>query len=179
MAFEVNDGVAGFPFGVMRHTPNVEMKVENGTLRIRSTRTAICYRGEHAPFLKGADGFVDTGDIIELRDDRYYFVGRRDGVINVGGLKVHPEEMEAVINRHPEVHMSLVRAKKNPMIGSLVVADVCSDSVSDRRRRCAGPAKRHPDVLPRNIVFHKVPQLDKFRSRPGGRESGKMMRRNA
>ena len=38
--------------------------------------------------LADADGFVDTGDMVELRGDRYYFVGRREGVINVGGLKV-------------------------------------------------------------------------------------------
>ena len=35
--------------------------------------------------LKNADGFVDTTDILDLRNERYYFVGRRDGVINVGG----------------------------------------------------------------------------------------------
>src|SRR6202041_850893 len=62
--------------------------------------------------------------MVEARDDRYYCVGRRDGIINVGGLKVHPEEVEAVINRHPEVQMSLVRARKSPITGALVVADI-------------------------------------------------------
>ena len=62
--------------------------------------------------LTDADGFVDSGDIVELRGDRYYFVGRRGGIINIGGLKVHPEEIEAVINRHPDVRMS--RAKIAP-----------------------------------------------------------------
>ena len=51
--------------------------------------------------LADEDGFVDTGDMLELRGDRYYFAGRREGIINVGGQKVHPEEVEAVINRHP------------------------------------------------------------------------------
>jgi acyl-CoA synthetase (AMP-forming)/AMP-acid ligase II len=74
--------------------------------------------------LKDADGFIDTGDIVELRDERYYFVGRRGGIINVGGLKVHPEEVEAVINRHPQVRASLVRSRKNPITGAIVVADV-------------------------------------------------------
>ena len=50
--------------------------------------------------LTDSEGFVDTGDMVELRGDRYYFVGRRGGIINIGGLKVHPEEIEAVINRH-------------------------------------------------------------------------------
>ena len=61
------------------------------------------------------DGFVDTRDMVELRGDRYYFVGRRDGIINVGGLKVHPEEVEAVINRHPSVQMSLRESAKESL----------------------------------------------------------------
>src|SRR5204863_2226858 len=92
--------------------------------RIRSTRTAAGYLGDHAPALVDADGFVDTGDVVERRGDRYHFVGRRGGIINVGGLKVHPEEVEAVINAHPHVRMSRVRTRKNPITGALVVADL-------------------------------------------------------
>ena len=55
---------------------------------------------------------------------RYYFMGRRGGVINVGGLKVHPEEVEAVINAHPWVRMSLVKSRRNPITGAVVTADV-------------------------------------------------------
>ena len=76
------------------------MKVTDGSLRIRSPRLASRYIGTQQS-LVDKDGFVDTGDIVERRGDRYYFVGRKDGVINVGGLKVHPEEVEAVINKHP------------------------------------------------------------------------------
>src|SRR5439155_669010 len=77
-----------------------------------------------AEALVDADGFVDTADMLERRGDRYYFVGRRDGIINVGGQKVHPEEVEAIINGHPRVRMSLVRTRKSPITGALVVADV-------------------------------------------------------
>ena len=72
--------------------------------------------------------------MLELRDGRYHFVGRRDGVINVGGMKVHPEEVEAVINRHPRVRMSLVRTEKNPITGALVVADVVLTGEPDSKR---------------------------------------------
>ena len=48
----------------------------------------------------------------------------RGGVINVGGLKVHPEEVEAVINAHPWVRMSLVKARRNPITGAVVTAEV-------------------------------------------------------
>ena len=139
----------GFPANVIEQTPGVEMKIENGSLRIRSERTAFRYLDPESGPLKNAEGFVDTGDVLELRDDRYYFVGRRDGVINVGGLKVHPEEVEAVINRHPEVRMSLVRTKKNPITGALVVADVVLKSppdltATDERQIQA----RYPAALP-------------------------------
>ena len=67
---------------------------------------------------------VDSGDIIEIRNGRCYFVGRRGGIINVGGLKIHPEEVETVINRHRAVRQSRVRARKSPVIGSIVVADL-------------------------------------------------------
>ena len=66
--------------------------------------------------------------MLELRDGRYYFVGRRGGIINVGGLKVHPEEVEAVINRHPRVQMSLVKSRKSPITGAIVVAEIVLQS---------------------------------------------------
>jgi acyl-coenzyme A synthetase/AMP-(fatty) acid ligase len=62
--------------------------------------------------------------VVVLRDGRYHFAGRRDGVVNVGGQKVHPEEVEAVINQHPDVEMSLVRSRANPITGAIVVAEI-------------------------------------------------------
>src|ERR1700722_20163742 len=124
VAFDIKDVLSGLHPDVIKHTPGVEMKIEYGTLRIRSDRTASRYLNHECRPLKDKDGFVDTGDVLELRGGRYYFVGRRDGVINVGGQKVHPEEVEEVINRHPHVRMSLVRTRKNPIMGSLVIADV-------------------------------------------------------
>jgi acyl-coenzyme A synthetase/AMP-(fatty) acid ligase len=125
VAFEVRDGLAGFPAKLVRQ-PSVDVgtKIENGTLRIRSSRTAARYLGSSSAMLTDHDGFIDTRDLVELRGDRYYFVGRLDGVINVGGLKVHPEEIETVINRHPSVLMSLVKARKNPIMGAVVTAQV-------------------------------------------------------
>ena len=74
--------------------------------------------------LSDADGFVDTGDVVTRRGDRYVFAGRRGGIINVGGLKVNPEEVEAAINAHAGVRMSLVHARKSPLTGAIVAADV-------------------------------------------------------
>ena len=67
---------------------------------------------------------MDTGDLVELRNDRYHFIGRSQGIINIGGLKVNPEEVEAVLNYHPAVEMSLVQGRRNPITGALVIADI-------------------------------------------------------
>jgi len=158
LAFEVSDGLAGFPAALIGRSSDVETKVEDGSLRIRSSRTASCYLGRSANSLRDAEGFVDTGDMLELKSDRYYFVGRRDGTINVGGLKVHPEEVEAVINRHPRVEMSCVRARKNPITGSVVVADVVLGKKSDAAAQSEEDLQHEilhfcGNLLPR----HKVP----------------------
>ncbi|HVZ28080.1 MAG TPA: class I adenylate-forming enzyme family protein, partial [Rhizomicrobium sp.] len=99
VGFEVTDGLAGFPASFVGGSGPVEMRVLDGSLQIRSTRTATRFIGSADRLHE--DGFVDTGDMVELRDGRYFFAGRRGGIINVGGLKIHPEEVEAVINRHP------------------------------------------------------------------------------
>jgi acyl-CoA synthetase (AMP-forming)/AMP-acid ligase II len=112
VGFAVNDGREGFPASLLGGRDGVEMKVEEGSLRIRSTRTAHAYIGRSVADLTDPAGFVDTGDMVELRGDRYYFVGRRGGIINIGGLKVHPEEIEAVINRQPEVRMSRAKSRR-------------------------------------------------------------------
>ena len=124
VAFDVGDGFSGFPATYLGQRGAVEMRVDDGSLRIRSGRNSLGYLGEAVAQPFDDEGYVDTGDLVELRDGRYHFVGRQGGVINIGGQKVHPEEIEAVINRHPEVQMSRVMARKNPITGAIVVADV-------------------------------------------------------
>ena len=91
VGFAVNDGLEGFPASLVgQDLKGVEMKVVDGCLHIRSKRTAQAYVGKCVAALVDSDGFVDTGDMVELRGDRYYFVGRRGGIINVGGFESAP-----------------------------------------------------------------------------------------
>lgn len=180
VAFEVGDGLAGFPAGLIgRRGADVEMKVEHGSLRIRSTRTAICYFGDEAKSLADKDGFVDTGDMVELQGGRYYFVGRRDGIINVGGRKVHPEEVEAVINRHPSVQISLVKGRRNPITGAIVVADIV---VNGELATLGGRAETEPlkaeilEVCHRALAPHKIPAAIRFVPSLDVTASGKLAR---
>jgi acyl-coenzyme A synthetase/AMP-(fatty) acid ligase len=93
-------------------------------LHIRSPRTALGYIGRDDLRLFDEEGFVDTGDMVEQAGERCFFKGRRAGTINVGGLKVHPEEVERIINMHDGVRMSRVFARRNPIVGDLIVAEI-------------------------------------------------------
>jgi acyl-coenzyme A synthetase/AMP-(fatty) acid ligase len=177
VAFVVNDGAMGFPVELLEHSPDVEMRVVSHTLRVRSNRTAFRYLNKDSQPLKDLEGFVDTGDALEMRDGRYYFVGRRDGTVNVGGMKVHPEEVEAVLNRHPDVSISLVKTHKSPITGALVVADV----VLRRPRNPNGVdvSALQSDILQfcrRELARHKVPVAINFVPALAVAESGKLVR---
>jgi acyl-coenzyme A synthetase/AMP-(fatty) acid ligase len=178
VAFDVNDGLAGFPadyIGTVRN--GVGMKVLDGSLRIRSRGAASGYvGGDHK--LTDAAGFVDTGDMVERHGDRFYFAGRKGGIINIGGLKVHPEEIEAVINRHPSVRMSLVRGKQNPVTGSIVVADVVLKAAA----QAAPPSGLQDDILElcrEALPRHKVPAAISFVPTLDVAATGKLLRRRA
>jgi acyl-coenzyme A synthetase/AMP-(fatty) acid ligase len=179
VAFDVNDGLAGFPSGFVGSVHDgVELRIVDGSLRIRSPRVALRYIGKENLALVDDRGFVDTGDIIERLGDRYYFVGRKGGIINIGGLKVHPEEVEAAINRHPQVRMSLVRARQNPITGSIVVADVVLNG--EPALANARLVQVRDDILKRcreTLLAHKVPAMVRFVSALPVSETGKLVRR--
>jgi acyl-coenzyme A synthetase/AMP-(fatty) acid ligase len=175
VGFEVTDGLEGFPDSVLGIHGDVEILVADGSLRFRSPRTASRYAGDDTAALMDAEGFVDTGDMVERRGNRYYFLGRRSGVINVGGLKVHPEEIEGVINRHPAVRMSLVRGKRNPITGAIVVADVVlkAAEVGTPEAQC----RREILQLCRDaLAQHKIPAMIIFVPALGVAPAGKLAR---
>jgi acyl-CoA synthetase (AMP-forming)/AMP-acid ligase II len=178
VAFDVNDGLAGFPadyVGVVRN--GVAMKIVDGTLRIRSCGVAKGYVGGEALV---AAGFVDTGDMVERHGERFYFAGRRGGIINVGGLKVHPEEIEAVINRHPSVRMSLVQGRQNPVTGSIVVADVVLKGEGLAAEKLPQQIALKDDILKlcrETLPRHKVPAAISFVPALKVAATGKLVRR--
>jgi acyl-coenzyme A synthetase/AMP-(fatty) acid ligase len=182
VGFEVRDGRAGFPVSFVGAAgARVELRVAEETLQIRSAGTAERYLGTAEP-LRGPDGFVDTGDRVEARAGRYHFLGRRGGVINVGGMKVHPEEVEAVINAHPWVRMSLVKARRNPITGAVVTADVVLAEESSARgpRPAAAQLVRELTASCKQVLAaHKVPAMIRIVPALEISAAGKLVRPNA
>jgi acyl-coenzyme A synthetase/AMP-(fatty) acid ligase len=179
VGFAVDDGLEGFPADMIGpNRDGVEMKVVDGCLLIRSRRAAHAYVGRRAGALTDDEGFVDTGDMVELRGDRYHFVGRRGGIINIGGLKVHPEEIEAVINRHDAVRMSRVKARKSPITGAIVIADVVLADGCDASRSADIKDSILADCRA-NLAPHKVPAMIKFVEKLEITAAGKLARSDA
>jgi acyl-coenzyme A synthetase/AMP-(fatty) acid ligase len=180
VAFEVDDQLSGFPAEFVGRRGGVDIKVADGSLRIRSDRTALGYLDVALRSLADADGFVDTGDMVELRGERFHFVGRRGGIINVGGNKVHPEKVEAVINRHPHVLASLVKARPSPISGALVIADVVvlpatgKDATADEKLRREIFAACRSALAP-----YEIPAVIRFASALEVGAAGKLLRADA
>ncbi|HLH97780.1 MAG TPA: fatty acid--CoA ligase family protein [Xanthobacteraceae bacterium] len=179
VGFDVNDGREGFPAELVGAAGEVELKVVDGSLRIRSPRAATRYLGAGATPLTDADGFVDTGDMVALSGERYYFAGRKGGIINVGGLKVHPEEVEGVINRHPRVRMSRVQPRKSPITGAVVVAEVVLCEAAEVDDDAAVVRGEILDLCRTHLAQHKVPAVIRFVPALSVAPSGKLERRHA
>lgn len=126
VGFSVKDGLEGFPSEYLEQLPgsNVELKIAaGGLLLIRGANFSQSYVS-HPQSLMNQSGFIDTGDLVELRGSRVFFLGRANGSINVGGQKVMPEEVEAVLRGSQDIIDARVYGKPSPVLGSVVVAEV-------------------------------------------------------
>lgn len=123
VGFSVSDRQPGFPVSFLTDPPaGIGLRLIDGRLQVHNPLRAGRAWGEEVK-VAGED-WVDTGDAVEVRGARVYFRGREDGVINVGGNKVHPEEVERTLLSHPNVAMARVYARSNPITGQLVAADI-------------------------------------------------------
>lgn len=123
--FSVSDGRAGFPAAwLQQELPGgVRLRVRDGMLEVRTPSRMLGYAGGlPAPLTE--DGWLRTGDLVEVQADRVLFRGRHDQVINVAGLKVFPEEVEAYLLTHPLVSEARVFAISNPLTGAILGAEV-------------------------------------------------------
>ena len=72
-----------------------EWKVVDGRLWIRAKSAMLGYLNAPSPF--DAEGFFDTGDLVETDGEWVRFLGRKSDIINVGGNKVFPAEVESIL----------------------------------------------------------------------------------
>jgi acyl-CoA synthetase (AMP-forming)/AMP-acid ligase II len=99
-----------------------ETKIVDGRLFIRASSAMLGYLNAPNPF--DAEGFFDTGDLAEVDGEWLRILGRKSEIINVGGNKVFPLEVENALLALANVEDVSVHGEPNPITGQVVVATV-------------------------------------------------------
>jgi long-chain acyl-CoA synthetase len=99
-----------------------DLRVVDGLLEIKAESAMLGYLNYPTPFTE--DGWFKTGDVVEVDGDYFRILGRKSEIINVGGEKVFPIEIENVINEVSNVLEAMVYGEKNPITGNIVVAKI-------------------------------------------------------
>ncbi|MEV0705536.1 hypothetical protein AB0I53_47555 [Saccharopolyspora sp. NPDC050389] len=106
-------------------------------------------------------GFVRTGDRAEIRDGRVHITGRiSHDQLNIGGSKIAASTVRQVLTDHPSVAWAQVRARRAPLVGELVVAEVVATTEVDTAELASWCSSRLPDyAVPRLITFREEVML--------------------
>jgi acyl-CoA synthetase (AMP-forming)/AMP-acid ligase II len=126
-----------------------EHKIVDGVLWIRSPSAMLGYLNAPSPF--DADGWFNTQDLVESDGKYIHILGRRSELINVGGEKVHPTEIENVLLQLDNVKDVTVRGKPNPITGEVVAAEITTLVPED------------PDALKRRVRQFCLTRLERYK----------------
>ncbi|MGP1470668.1 MAG: ANL family adenylate-forming protein [Schwartzia sp. (in: firmicutes)] len=99
-----------------------QTRVVEGQLEIKAKSAMLGYLNAKSPFT--IDGWLRTGDLVEEDGDYIRFLGRASEVINVGGQKVYPAQVESVLQMMPGVEEAVVSGEANVLTGQIVKARV-------------------------------------------------------
>ena len=104
----------------------IDYKIDDNVLYIKSPSSMVGYLSpdQSIPF----DGWFNTQDQVEVDGEWIKILGRVSDIINVGGQKVYPAEVESVLQSMDNVINVAVYGKSNLIMGSVVAAKVCLDS---------------------------------------------------
>lgn len=103
---------------------NTEYKIVNGELWLRSKTQIMGYINEEDTQKITEDGWFKTGDIVEEKEGYIRIIGRNSNIINVGGEKVFPSEVESVVLQMPGVQDVTVYGEANPITGQIVACRI-------------------------------------------------------
>jgi len=113
-----------------------ETRVVDGMLQIRARSAMLGYLNAPSPFT--SDGWLPTGDAVDVDGEYLRIRGRHSEIINVGGEKVYPAEVESVLQSMEGVKDVTVGSEPNPISGQIVTARVklaTGESLPEFRKR--------------------------------------------
>ncbi|MEJ7759162.1 MAG: fatty acid--CoA ligase family protein [Gemmatimonadaceae bacterium] len=143
----------------------IATRVVNDVLHIHSDNRMLGYLNAPSPF---ADGWYDTGDIVEINGDYIRIVGRENEVINVGGLKILPGEIERVALLDPGVLRAKAYGVSNPITGQHIEV-ICQPKpgASLDRRQLTMHFRAHlqKQLCPHRVIVGEVPVSHRFKQK--------------
>jgi acyl-CoA synthetase (AMP-forming)/AMP-acid ligase II len=126
-----------------------QTRIVDGMLQIKTSSTILGYINAPSPITP--DGWFMTGDAVEQDGDYLRILGRKSEIINVGGEKVYPTEVESVIQEMDNVVEATVYGKKNPLLGNIVCTTV----------RLMNP--EDPQAFTTRLKLHCASRLERFK----------------
>lgn len=131
-----------------------ETRVVEGMLEIKAKSAMLGYLNAPSPFTD--DGWFKTGDVVEVDGEYIRILGRDSEIINVGGEKVYPAEVEGVIESMDGVDEAVVGGEPHPLTGSIVTLRVKLSSDEDlaafrRRMRAYCQARLSRFKIPQKV----------------------------
>src|SRR5437588_868739 len=117
-----------------------QTRVVDDILQIKAESAMLGYPNAPSPFTN--DGWFNTGDKVEVDGEYFRILGRQSEIINVGGQKVYPAQVESVVQEMPEVAEVLVYGEKNAIMGQIVCAAIRLRKSHDERQ-CHREHRQH------------------------------------
>ena len=137
--------------------PDTEWKIVDDMLWLKTPSRILGYLNAEQDNLE-ADGWYATGDLVEADGENIRIIGRASSLINVGGQKLHPAEVEAVLSEIDGIESVYVYGKEDPITGSSVACEIVTSAEKETREwkrairsHCRG--KLAPWKLPSSVTL--------------------------
>ncbi len=135
-----------------------ETRVVDGKLEIKAESAMLGYLNAPSPFTE--DGWFITGDAVEVDGDFIKILGRESEIINIGGEKVYPAEVEGALQLMDGVEDAVVAGEKHPLTGQIIFARVklsTDESLAEFRTRMREFCRER---LPKYKIPQKIEIVD-------------------
>lgn len=144
-----------------------QTRIVDGILHIKSDSAMLGYLNAPSPFTD--DGWFVTGDVVEQNGEYIRILGRESEIINVGGQKVYPAEVESVIQCLDNIAGAVVYSERNPITGQIVCARVSLQQSEDpkvavRRVKRSCRERLEPFKVPVKVsLVDRIRHTDRFK----------------
>ncbi|MDQ3019274.1 MAG: fatty acid--CoA ligase family protein [Bacteroidota bacterium] len=146
-----------------------QVRVVNNILQIKSKSAILGYLSYPSQFTD--DGWFITGDTVETDGEYYKIIGRKSDIINIGGEKVYPTEVESVIKELTNVADVIVFGEKNSITGNIICANVSMIKSEDKvgfksrlKKHCREKLQHYKVPVKINIV-EKINISERFKKK--------------